>query len=380
MIKQFAVNCISDEIHHPIITKLYRTFLIFVVFCIILITLFHNHLYHTQHIHNYSYAILLISYLFLLIDYLLRIIGSYAHYDMENYDDIQYYASFKNYIFSYYGIVDLLSAIPFFIFLFDIQANNLLIVLSMISLLKLSRFSPALIVLKDVIISEKDALLAALYMMIILTFSLSTALYFIEKDVNKGFSSLFDSIWWAVITLSTVGYGDVHPVTYLGKFIGGIAAITGFGMFALPAGILASGFAQEVKRLKNVTTWKIVNKVPLFSELEFGIIAEISKMLHIKRFRKNEQIIKEGNFGDSMYFILKGSVLVYNDKIKTTLESGDFFGEIALLKNIPRTANVMAKERCELLELTTYDFKNFIKSRPELAKKIEEIAMQRYTD
>jgi len=98
-------------------------------------------------------------------------------------------------------------------------------------------------------------------------------------------------------------------------------------------------------------------------------------MLHIKRYRKGEQIIHEGADGDSMYFILKGRVLVYNDSLKTTLKSGDFFGEIALVKDIPRTATVETLEKCELLELTTYDFKNFIKTKPKLAKKIEQTAL-----
>ena len=374
MLKEIALNCISDEIHHPLITKRYRVFLIANVFGALLTLFFLNH-NSTQSLKALNFAQLLFNF-FILLDFLLRMIGSMAHLDMENYDEkLSHHYSLKEYLLSYYGVVDFLSIFPFFILLSSATANDLLIVLSMISLLKLSRFSPALVILKDVIASEREALFAALYVMVIMTFSLSTALYFIERDINPGFASLFDALWWAIITLSTVGYGDVTPITYLGKLVGGIAAISGFGMFALPAGILASGFAAEVKRLKNITTWKMVSSVSLFKELEFGAIAEISKMLHIKRYRKGEQIIHEGADGDSMYFILKGRVLVYNDSLKTTLKSGDFFGEIALVKDIPRTATVETLEKCELLELTTYDFKNFIKTKPKLAKKIEQTAL-----
>jgi len=150
--------------------------------------------------------------------------------------------------------------------IFGFQNDDIVTILSMISLLKIARYSPALIVLKDVIINEKSSLFAAFYLMIILTLSLSTILYFIERDVNPaGFGSLLKSIWWSVVTLATVGYGDVVPQTWLGKLVGGMASITGFGMFALPAGILANGFASELKRLKEIANWNMVAQVPLFS-------------------------------------------------------------------------------------------------------------------
>ncbi len=288
-----------------------------------------------------------------------------------------HYNSLSGYLFSPFGIVDILSILPFFLLLFGAN-QDLFIVLSLITLLKIARFSPALLILKDVIINERKSLAAAFYLMIILTLSISTILYFVERDANpQGFNSLLDSIWWAIVTLSTVGYGDVTPITPLGKLLGGLAAITGFGMFALPAGILASGFTQEIQRLRDTTNWQMVASVPIFKDLEFGIIANIAKLLHLKRFRKNETIIKKGANGDAMYFILDGSVKVIKDNFSITLKEGDFFGEIALVKNIPRTATVVASSRCELLELTTYDFQNFIKNKPELYSKIEKVAHKR---
>lgn len=377
MIKKFAINCISDEIHHPLVTRIYRLFLTIVILATVLCALFDN-----QSMVHAKYGFLIFpiqTFLFsiLLIDFLFRFIGAQNHYDMENYSDV-HHDSLSGHIFSYYGFIDFIAVIPFFIHVFALDMPDLIIIFSLATLLKLTRFTPALIVLKDVIVSERKSLLAALYLMMILTFSISTVLYFIERDVNAGFSTLLDSIWWAIVTLATVGYGDVVPHTELGKLLGGIAAITGFGMFALPAGILASGFAEEIKRLRDITNWNMVAKVPLFAELEFGVIADISKMLHIKRFRKNELIIKEGSRGDSMYFILEGSVIVDKKDLHVTLSEGEFFGEISLLKNVPRTANVTAKTRCELLELTTYDFQNFIKTKPEILREIEKVASLRH--
>lgn len=113
--------------------------------------------------------------------------------------------------------------------------------------LKIARFSDTLSIFKDVIITERKLILASLYVMMLLTFSISTILYFVERDANpNGFSSILESMWWSIVTLATVGYGDVVPVTALGKLLGALASIIGLGMFALPAGILANGFAQEL--------------------------------------------------------------------------------------------------------------------------------------
>ncbi len=117
--------------------------------------------------------------------------------------------------------------------------------------------------------------------------------------------------------------------------------------------------------------------IPLFSNLKFSHITDIVNLLHVKVFPQDEIIIHEGSQGDAMYFIVEGSVLVHNKNVQIQLKKGDFFGEIALLKNIPRTATVKATNTCKTLELTTYDFQTFIKTKPEFLKEIEKIADSR---
>lgn len=118
-------------------------------------------------------------------------------------------------------------------------------------------------------------------------------------------------------------------------------------------------------------------KIPLLSNLKFSHITDIVKLLQIKVFQKDEIIIHEGSEGDAMYFIIEGSVLVYNKNVHVQLKEGDFFGEIALLKNVPRTATVKATNTCKTLELTTHDFQTFVKTEPELLKEIEKVADSR---
>jgi voltage-gated potassium channel len=287
-----------------------------------------------------------------------------------------------SYLISFKGIIDVFASIPIVFILIDSEDFFFLkIIFGVISFLKIARFSAALSVFKDVIINERKSLLASLYLMFCLTFCISTILYFIERNINpNGFGSIIESMWWSIVTLATVGYGDVVPITNLGKIIGAISAIVGLGMFALPAGILANGFAQELAKIKFITSWNLVSKVPIFKHLDKGTISEIASLLFFRRFSKNEVIIKHGDIGNAMYFIIDGEVEICKPTASSGffLKKGDFFGEISLLKDIPRTATVTAKNRCEMLELTKYDLQKILKSKPEIIKSIENIANERF--
>jgi len=280
------------------------------------------------------------------------------------------------YIFSFNGIIDLITFITFLLTFFN-SYNDIKSVLGIVSFLKITRFSDALTIFKDVIINERKSLLASIYLMILITLFLSTLLYFTERDINpNGFSSIIDSMWWVIITLATAGYGDIIPITILGKSLGAMASIIGLVMFALPAAILVNGFAQELERVRYITSWNLVAKVPIFSQLDKRSISEIARILFLRRFSKGEVVIKEGDVGDSMYFILDGEVEVtrQKDDLHIILKSGDFIGEIALIEDTTRTATVIAKKRLEMLELTTYDFNKLVRAKPYILDKIKEVA------
>ncbi|MBU0631106.1 cyclic nucleotide-binding domain-containing protein [bacterium] len=117
--------------------------------------------------------------------------------------------------------------------------------------------------------------------------------------------------------------------------------------------------------------------IPLLSHLEFGDVANIIQLLHLKHYKKDDVIVHEGSQGDSMFFIVDGNVLVHNKNIHVQLKEGDFFGEIALLKNTPRTATVTALKDCKVFKLTADDFQNIIKTKPDLLKEIEKVASSR---
>jgi voltage-gated potassium channel len=276
-----------------------------------------------------------------------------------------------------FGIFDFVAVVPFVLG----EALNLPhdgeTVFGILRFLKLARYSPALETLGVVVLHELRPLLAALFIMLILAISASTMLYFAERATNPGFSSVPSAMWWAIITLTTVGYGDVAPITTVGKLLGSVVAVLGLCMFALPASILASGFAEEMKRQNFVSTWHLVAKVPFFTRLQATHIAEIASLLKVSRAIKGEVLVREGDTGESMYFIVSGQVEVKGKAGTFILKNGDFFGEIALIERCPRTATVKALNRCQLLTLDARDFHKFVAHDHELLETIWETARQR---
>lgn len=155
------------------------------------------------------------------------------------------------YLFSPMAIVDLVAILPFYLgIIFDMDAR-ILRVLRLFRIFKLSRHFSAMSVLLTVIRTELPTLVSAIFIMLVLIVLASAGMFLVERDVQpQTFGTIPRAMWWATITLTTVGYGDVIPVTTAGKILGIFITILGVGMAALPAGIIASGFNREVQRRK----------------------------------------------------------------------------------------------------------------------------------
>ncbi len=158
------------------------------------------------------------------------------------------------YFFSFYSIVDLLAIIPAFVPLLikaDLRILRGVRLLRLFRILKLGRYNKALSHIKRVMKAAKEELIISLFAVITLLVVASSLMYFIENEVQpETFSSIPATMWWGVATLTTVGYGDVYPITAMGKVMAGVMAILGIGIFALPAGILANGFGNTEKDKK----------------------------------------------------------------------------------------------------------------------------------
>ena len=151
------------------------------------------------------------------------------------------------------SLIDLISILPFYSLLLFPNLNfvNLIRLLRLLRLLKMSRYSESVRTLGAVLYAKKEELIATAFAVFILLLFASSIMYFVEHEAHpKAFGSISDAMWWGVVTLTTVGYGDIYPITPLGRFLGAILAFLGIGIFALPAGIIAAGFSEEVQRRK----------------------------------------------------------------------------------------------------------------------------------
>lgn len=158
------------------------------------------------------------------------------------------------YIFSVGSFIDLLAIIPFYLplsRLYDFRFVRIVRLVRFLRVFKLGRYLNASRIISNVFKSKKEELILCLLITLALIVVASSFMYFIEHDIQPDkFSSIPETMWWSVTTLTTVGYGDVVPITYTGKVVTAIISILGVGLFALPAGILASGFSAEFQRLK----------------------------------------------------------------------------------------------------------------------------------
>lgn len=148
------------------------------------------------------------------------------------------------------AIIDLLAILPFYLpFLgFDARVVRVFRVFRLLRVLKLGRYSRALRMIGRVLVARREELLLSSVSLLFLLLVSATLMYYAEHDAQpEQFSSIPATLWWAVVTLTTVGYGDVYPITVLGKLFGGAIAILGIGMVALPAGIISSGFIEEIE-------------------------------------------------------------------------------------------------------------------------------------
>jgi len=151
------------------------------------------------------------------------------------------------------SIIDLLAILPFFLpFVgFDMRHLRILRMFRLFRLLKFARYVDAMTVIAKVFSKKKEELIISLALTMLLLLMASSMMYYVENAAQpEAFSSIPETMWWGIATLTTVGYGDVYPVTGLGRLLGGMIAIIGIGLFALPTGILASGFSEELTKHK----------------------------------------------------------------------------------------------------------------------------------
>lgn len=282
------------------------------------------------------------------------------------------------YLLSFAGAIDFAVVLPGWASFFSDSFAAAAGIAGVLALLKLWRFLPALTILGAVLRRESRALAAALAAMLVLLALVSTLMFHLEREAQPAiFHSIPHALWWGIVTMATVGYGDMAPVTLAGRVFGGVTMTLGIAMFAVPAGIIATGFAEELRKRDIMTTWHSVARVPLFSRLDANRISEIAGMLKPGIVPAHSVLVRQGDSADAMFFIMEGQVEVDVQPKPVRLGPGEFFGEMALITGLRRNATVYSVTECRLLRLHVEDFQRLAEANPEILADIRQIALDR---
>ena len=208
-----------------------------------------------------------ITVLFFALDYVLRILTARCLYPKAGSGG----RAISKYVFSVAGIIDVLSFLPSFIpffFPMGVVVFKLFRVARILRLFRINAYYDSLNVITEVLVSKKNQLMSSVFIILILMFGASLCMYSVEHNYQPDvFSNAFSGLWWAASTLLTIGYGDIYPITTVGKFLSIIIAFLGVGMVAIPTGIISAGFVEQYARLKKLGDYNVEEDI-LFIEIK----------------------------------------------------------------------------------------------------------------
>ena len=219
----------------------------------------------------------------------------------------------------------------------------------LLSAVKLARYVAGFGLVAAVFRAERRALFAALVVLGVLLVLSSGVMFVLERDAQPTvFTSIPKTLWWGIVTIASVGYGDMTPVTPLGRIFGGVVILIGIATFAVPAGLLATGFAAELRKRDFVVTWRAVAQVPLFAGLDAHVIAEIARLLRPEIVPPRYAIIRRGDAADAMYFIVTGEVEVELARARCRCATASSSARSRCSTIAARSATVTAVTECHL--------------------------------
>ena len=273
-------------------------------------------------------------------------------------------------------IVDFLAIAPYYLsFLFPIDLRVLRI-FRLLRFFKLARYSPAFNTMLRVIASERSALLGVVLVMVGLIIFSASLLYLVEGEAQpEKFGTVPQAMWWAVATLTTVGYGDAYPVTAAGKMLAGLVMVCGLGFFALPVGIIASGFMEEFRRRDFILSWGMAARTPVFKSLPPEEVADVLRVLKARTAPAGAVIALDSERPGALFMISEGEVEIRDtdrpeiDAVR--LSEGESWGALSLMTG-KQTETAVALTTCDLIVLDQEDFRALSRSRPLLHQRILE--------
>jgi voltage-gated potassium channel len=270
------------------------------------------------------------------------------------------------------ALIDLVAIAPFFIEAFTDTHLRVVVLVRLLRLFKLGRYSTGFQSLAEALRRERQALLAGFLLLISVVLVAASFEYMAERTAQPDkFGSIPDAMWWAITTITTVGYGDVVPHTPIGRIIAGLTMISGILMIALPVAIIGSSFAEVVRQRSFVITFGMVARIPLFAEIGSGALSEILPHLRAMTIEQGTVIVEPEQGDESLYVIADGVVEVDFANSRRRLGPNDAFGA-APDPNAPgEHYAAFAVTRVKLLALDRIDLRHLIKVYPELAERMK---------
>lgn len=242
--KLSVYNLIRDDDSNNLPSNIFDSVIIFLI-VINVITVIADTFSLPVSIQHIIYYIELVSVIIFSIEYFLRVWTS----DLMSTDLSPLVARIK-FIFSFMALIDLFAILPFyipFIIPIDLRILRMLRIIRLFRVFKVNRYTHAISTIGNVFKRKKSQLFSSIFIVLLLMIVAAVLMYNIENSSQPDkFSNAFDALWWAVATLTTVGYGDIYPVTALGKLLSGIIAVLGIGLVAVPTGIISAGFIEQI--------------------------------------------------------------------------------------------------------------------------------------
>ena len=268
-------------------------------------------------------------------------------------------------------VVDFLAFAPSYFALilpFDLRVLR---IFRLLRLVKLARYSQALPALLAVLYAERSALFASFILTLCVMCVSAELMHLTEGGVQpKSFGTMPDAMYWAITTLTTVGYGDETPITPLGKLIAGTTMVFGLLLFALPIGILANGFVSDLHRRQFAITWSMMKRQPLFLGIDVQAVSEILSTLSAKLIREHTQITVTGQSATTFYMVVSGRANLERAGESYDLGPGDVFGEEALEAGKLYERTVTARLEMRLLVLSGDDLRRLARKYALLRKRL----------
>lgn len=320
------------------------------------------------------YWIELVSTVLFTLEYAVRLWTAPEHARYRGMGD---WAARRAYALSPPALLDFLATVPLYAALLGYGDLKILLLFRLVRFFKLGRYSPGMASLGAALHAERKALAACVVILIGVMLLSATAMHFVEHDVQPDkFGTIPDAMWWAIVTLTTVGYGDAFPVSPLGKVVASLTAVMGLVMLALPVGIIATAFSQEIHRREFVVTWSMLARVPLFSGLSAAEIAEIMNALRAQTVRGGGIVLHPHEPAQSLYFVASGEVELVEPDGSRRLDEGCYFGELRLTELAPAESGIAARATVatKLLVLDPADFRLLMLRHPDLAAHLHRLA------